>query len=101
MSIKIQRWILIVALAVGTVLNVLCLISVIPVNCYNISFMIVSVISLFIVIINLFTPFLPKERSAYIKDLTTVEKVQAFIVAVISLVMLAIAAIWLKHNKST
>lgn len=77
-SIKIQRWILLVALVVGTVLNVHCLISVIPVNCYNISFMIVSVISLLIVIINLFT--LPKERSAYIKDLKTAEKVQAFIV---------------------
>lgn len=60
MSIKIQRWILLVVLAAGTVLNVLCLIRVIPVNCYNISFMIVSVLSLLIVIINLFTPFLPK-----------------------------------------
>lgn len=93
MSIKMQRWILIVALAIATIFNVLCLINLIPVNCYNTSFMIVSVISLFIVIINLFTPFLPKERSAYIKDLTTTEKAQAFIVALLIIIWVITAIV--------
>jgi hypothetical protein len=92
MSIKMQRGILIVALAVGTVLNILCLINVIPINYNNISFMIVNVIALLIVITNLFIPFLPKERSAYIRDLTTAEKVQACIIVVL-IVAWAITAI--------
>ena len=102
MSIKLQRWILIIALATGTIVNVLCWISVIPVNYYNISLMIVSVISLLIVIISLFIPFLHKERSKYIKDLTKAEKVQAFIVAVlIVLWVITIIACETRFMKNT
>ncbi|MBU5225081.1 hypothetical protein KQI36_00185 [Clostridium senegalense] len=83
MTIKMQRYIFAIVLSIGTILNIFCLVNIIPINYYKISFMIISFVLVSIIITNLFTALPPKERSTYIKDLTRAEKIQAIITAVL------------------
>ena len=83
MTIKMQRYIFAIVLLIGTILNIFCLVNIIPTNYYKISFMIVSFVLVIIIITNLFTTLPPKEKSTYIKDLTRAEKIQAIITAVL------------------
>ena len=82
-TIKMQRCIFTIVLSIGTILNIFCLVNVIPTNYYKISFVILSFVFAIIIITNLFTTLPPKEKSTYIKDLTRAEKIQAIITAVL------------------